>query len=121
MKRRNTSIRTRAEIQSIFRKGKLIRMGGLSVFYERAGLGVSRVLVTFPRVFKGAVRRNRVRRLFRECFRRQSHLFRGGGLDFIFLIFPQKAGVDYCEVETLMMTLFSDIDKREVWGRTKEF
>ncbi|WKC57995.1 ribonuclease P protein component [Borrelia sp. P9F1] len=121
MKRRSISIKTRVEIQNIFRKGKLIRMNGFSVFYERTSLAISRILVTFPRVFKGAVRRNRVRRLFRECFRAQLHLFKGSSVDFIFLISPQKSDVNYAEVEVMMRTLVLDIAEREMWGRTKEF
>ncbi|UGQ17233.1 ribonuclease P protein component [Borrelia sp. RT1S] len=121
MKRRSISIKTRVEIQNIFRKGKLIRMDGFSVFYERTSLAISRLLVTFPKIFKGAVKRNRVRRLFRECFRNQSHFFKGDSVDFIFLISPQKSDVSHAEVETIMKDLVLDVAEREMWGRTKEF
>ena len=65
-------------------------MDGFSIFYKHTSLAISRILVTFPRVFKGAVNRNRVRRIFKECFRNQSYLFKDNNIDFIFLISPKN-------------------------------
>ncbi|AWG42813.1 ribonuclease P protein component [Candidatus Borreliella tachyglossi] len=114
MKRRSISIKSKLEIQELFKKGKLIRMDGCNVFYEFTSLAVSRILVTFPRIFKGAVKRNRVRRIFKECFRRQFDLFKDSSLDFAFVVSPKKSNINYCEVETLINNLALDIMKRKV-------
>ncbi|QMU99217.1 ribonuclease P protein component [Borrelia sp. A-FGy1] len=114
MKKRSISIKTKVEIQDLFKKGKLIRMDGFSVFYKYTRLAISRILVTFPRSFKGAVNRNRVRRIFKECFRNQLYLFKNSSVDFIFLIFPKKSNVNYHELEMMMKSLFLKVDKREM-------
>ena len=115
MKKRSINIKSKIEIQELFRKGSLIRLEGINVFYEVTNLAISRILVTFPRIFKGAVKRNRVRRVLKECFRRQYALLRSGWcIDFIFVVYPQKANVSYCEFETVLRNVDLAIIKRKV-------
>ncbi|QFP41904.1 ribonuclease P protein component [Borrelia miyamotoi] len=114
MKKRSINIKSKVEIQELFKKGGFIRLEGINVFYEFTSLTISRILVTFPKIFKGAVKRNRVRRVFRECFRRRFDLLKGKYVDFIFVVYPQMADVSYCEVETMLRNVDLDIIKRKV-------
>ncbi|AHH03428.1 Ribonuclease P protein component [Borrelia nietonii YOR] len=114
MKERNISIKSKVEIQDLFKKGRFIRIEGVNVFYEFTSLAISRVLVTFPRIFKSAVKRNRVRRIFKECFRKQFALLKDKYVDFIFVVYPQKADVSYYEVETMLRNIIVYIMKRNM-------
>ncbi len=59
--------------------------------------GPTRIGVTASRKLGGAVRRNRVKRLVREAFRRHKLLF-PGGLDVVFIAKKDAVGVDYDQV-----------------------
>ncbi|AHH08416.1 ribonuclease P protein component [Borrelia anserina] len=114
MKKRNIKIKSKVEIQELFKKGRLIRIEGINVFYKFTGLSLSRILVTFPRIFKGAVKRNRVRRIFKECFRKQLALFKDRYFDCIFVIYPQKANVNYYEVKGILKSISVYIMERKM-------
>ncbi|BCR21866.1 ribonuclease P protein component [Borrelia sp. HM] len=114
MKKRSINIKSKIEIQELFKKGRLIRLEGINVFYEVTNLAISRILVTFPRIFKGAVKRNRVRRVLKECFRRQYALLKSGCIDFIFVVYPQRTNISYCEFKTVLKNIDLDIIKRKV-------
>ncbi|AAX17769.1 ribonuclease P protein component [Borrelia turicatae] len=114
MKKRNISIKSKVEIQELFKKGRFIRIEGINIFYEFTSLSISRMIVTFPKVFKGAVKRNRVRRIFKECFRKQLALLKNRYVDFIFVVYPQRVDVNYCEVDTMLKNIIVHVMKRKV-------
>ncbi|AHH10615.1 ribonuclease P protein component [Borrelia coriaceae] len=114
MRKRNISIKSKREIQELFKKGKFIRLEGINIFYKFTSLAISRMIVTFPKIFKGAVKRNRVRRIFKECFRKQFSLLKGMYVDLIFVVYPQKVDVNYCEVEMILDNVSAYVMKRKV-------
>ena len=62
-----------------FRQGSRARSGVLVVAVAPNGLGHARLgLSVGKRIWKGAVQRNRVRRLFREAFRLEQHALPAG-------------------------------------------
>ena len=68
--RRANRMRSRGEFQRCFRDGNRARGRDLLVVVVPNDRGVSRLGLSIgKRVWKGAVRRNRVRRVFREAFR----------------------------------------------------
>ncbi|AHH06504.1 Ribonuclease P protein component [Borrelia crocidurae DOU] len=114
MKKRNINIKSRLEIQELFKKGQFVKIEGINIFYRFTSLAISRILITFPKVFKGAVKRNRVRRVFKECFREYFTLLKDGCADFIFVVYPQKANINYHEVKTILKNMIVYVIKRKV-------
>ncbi|AJA90254.1 ribonuclease P [Borreliella chilensis] len=107
MRKRNISLKSKIEIQEIFKEGILIRFSNLNlkVFCKSSHLINSRLLVTFSKGFKGAVKRNRVRRLFKEAFKRIFEFLEGRAVDIIFVVSYNKLDLTYFRVETLMKSL----------------
>ena len=78
--------------------GRKIHTDSFLVFVSpRSEPGPTRVGVTASRKLGGAVRRNRVKRLVREAFRRHTLLF-PGGLDVVFIAKKSAVEVDYDQV-----------------------
>ncbi|WP_024653589.1 ribonuclease P protein component [Borrelia persica] len=114
MKKRNISIKSKLEIQELFKEGQFIRLEGVNVFYSFTSLAISRILVTFPRVFKGAVKRNRVRRIFKECFREYFDLLKDRHADFILVVYPKRVNINYYQVKAILKDMMVYIMKRKV-------
>lgn len=82
-------LKSSAQIQTVFRKGKKYSCNGAKLFVLANGLERKRVVFTFPRGYGTAVERNYSRRLSREAYRLlKQHIF--DGFDFTVLIFPGK-------------------------------
>ena len=88
---RQFRIRSGSSFTRIYREGKRARGETMIVVGARSGLGHPRLgLSVGKRIWKSAVKRNRIRRVFREAFRlsapstglhqRPSSLARGGGV-----------------------------------------
>lgn len=105
MRKRNISLKSKIEIQKIFKEGNLVRFSNLKIFYKSNHLVYSRILVTFSKGFRGAVKRNRIRRLFKEVFRKRLELFEGIALDIIFVVSYNKLALTYFSIESLMKSL----------------
>ncbi|ACK74585.1 ribonuclease P protein component [Borreliella burgdorferi] len=107
MRKRNISLKSKIEIQKIFKEGKLIRFSNLNLkmFYKSNHLVYSRILVTFSKGFRGSVKRNRIRRLFKEAFRKRLELLEGIALDIIFVVSYSKLTLTYFSIESLMKGL----------------
>ncbi|QFI14560.1 ribonuclease P protein component [Borrelia sp. CA_690] len=107
MKKRNISLKSKIEIQKIFKEGNLIRFTNLNlkVFYKSNHLIYSRLLVTFSKGFKGAVKRNHIRRLFKEAFRKRLELLEGKAIDIIFVVSYSRLNLTYLNIESLIKNL----------------
>ncbi|WKC88108.1 ribonuclease P protein component [Borreliella japonica] len=107
MKKRNISLKSKIEIQKIFKEGNLIRFSNLNLkmFFKSNDLIYSRLLVTFSKDFKGSVKRNRTRRLFKEVFRKRLELLEGRALDFVFVVSYNRLNLTYFGIESLMKSL----------------
>ena len=84
-------LKKRADIRLAFKKGRCVSTGGAKLFYIKNGLAWNRIAFTFARKFGNAVRRNRARRLGRECYRQM----RGSldtGWDLVLLLYPEGVG-----------------------------
>lgn len=73
-KRERLSARSRIEL--VFKKGRRYSGEGISLFVLPNDLGHNRFLCTFRRGFGNAVRRNRVRRVFKEIYRQHKTCFK---------------------------------------------
>lgn len=68
--RKHQHIRRGADFDSVFRQGSRARSDLMVVAVRENGLAYSRLgLSVGKRIWKSAVRRNRIRRIFREAFR----------------------------------------------------
>ncbi|WP_151074208.1 ribonuclease P protein component [Borreliella turdi] len=107
MKKRNISLKSKIEIQKIFKEGNLIRFSNpnLKMFCKSNHLIYSRLLITFSKSFRGSVKRNRVRRLFKEAFRKRLELLEGKAIDIIFVVSCNKLNLTYFGIESLMKSL----------------
>ncbi|WP_215540406.1 ribonuclease P protein component [Borreliella bavariensis] len=107
MKKRNISLKSKIEIQKIFKEGNLIRFSNLNLkmFFKSNNLIYSRLLVTFSKGFRGAVKRNRVRRLFKEAFRKRLELLEGRAVDIIFVVSYNRLNLTYFSIESLIKNL----------------
>lgn len=62
-------IKKNFEFDRIYQRGKQCHMGPLSIFYLKRRSGPTRYGVTVSRKVRGAVHRNRVKRVLRELYR----------------------------------------------------
>ncbi len=70
---------TRGDFQRAYGEGVRVRGGVLSLVMVANGLEQSRLGLSIGKtIWKGAVQRNRVRRMFREAFRLEQHGLPGG-------------------------------------------
>lgn len=73
--RRTQRIRLPFEFTRVFQKGSCFRSPALRIHYLRSDRELSRLGLVVSRKVGDAVRRNRVKRLLREAFRRHRALF----------------------------------------------
>ncbi|PIE56702.1 MAG: ribonuclease P protein component [Desulfobulbus propionicus] len=80
-------LRQRWEFARVYAKGARLRGEGFSLIFRDNAQPVSRLGISVPRKAGSAVRRNRVKRLFREVFRLNHDLFPAGS-DIVVTIRP---------------------------------
>ena len=91
--RREERLKGRNEIRAVFNKGRRFGCRGAKLFLLKNNLPHNRICFTFSggkNGFKGAVARNRVRRLGREAFRLLKPRL-NSGYDLILLVYPEAA------------------------------
>ena len=62
-------LRTKREIDRLFRSGRRVSVNGAKLVYTRNDLSESRVFITLIRKYGNAVQRNRAKRVVREVYR----------------------------------------------------
>ncbi len=75
------------EYQRIYREGKRLHGNGFSLVCLYNGSSVNRLGISVHRKIRGAVRRNRMKRIIREAFRTSRHSF-PYGMDMVFTVRP---------------------------------
>ena len=86
---RRERIRRKADLIRVFRSSYRLEYEGLKLFYRNNCLSWNRIAVTTRRGFKGAVKRNRQKRITREIYRNMKHSLKTG-FDMIFCLYPGK-------------------------------
>jgi ribonuclease P protein component len=98
-------IRSSAEFEEVFQKGKACGGKHLVLFYlETEGRGPGVGFTTTRRV-KSAVARNRAKRLMREAYRRVKYGIRTEGRLLVFLARGDARGMNYEDVRAEMVEL----------------
>ena len=84
---RNERLRRRAEIRRVFERGRSHNCRGLKLRILENRLPYNRVLVVPVKKAGNAVRRNRLRRVGKEAYRRLKPRL-AGGYDLAFVVYP---------------------------------
>jgi len=91
-------IRKSSEFKEVFERGNRLNTENFTVIYNRNSLGFPRLgLVVGKKSSKSAVGRNRIKRIFREVFRRNKNLF--DSFDVVFLTKTKVETLDYKKAE----------------------
>ncbi|GHV84355.1 ribonuclease P protein component [Spirochaetia bacterium] len=83
-------LKSRDEIQRVFKRGHSVTCNGARLFFIENGLEYNRMAFTFSRKFGNAVERNRARRLGREAYRHLRSSIKTA-FDFALLVYPGNA------------------------------
>lgn len=87
---RESLLRKPHEYSRVYRKGSRLKGEGFSLIYLANDLSYSRLGISVHRLVRGAVRRNRIKRIVRELFRLHRELFPGSS-DIVFTVSPDFA------------------------------
>lgn len=68
-------LRKSREFALVYRKGRRLQGTGFSLVFQENGLIANRLGISVHRMIRGAVRRNRIKRMFREVFRLHRGMF----------------------------------------------
>ncbi|MGB4586683.1 MAG: ribonuclease P protein component [Rectinemataceae bacterium] len=84
---KSEKVRTKSEIDRIFRTGARFSCKGMVLRVSRNTLGWNRAVFVAVRSFEGAVQRNRAKRVAREVWRLNKHRISPGN-DLAFVLYP---------------------------------
>ena len=104
-------LRTKREIDRLFRSGKRVTVNGAKLVYTRNDLSENRIFVTLIRKFGNSVQRNRAKRIVKEVYRNHKPILQPGW-DLGFILFPGNDGFQARETQIIALLkkagLFSD-------------
>ena len=95
---RSLRITSRRQFLEIYRRGRSVRSPSMTLFGQPNGLGRCRLGITVTRKVGTAVRRNRIKRVFREIYRRNRSVL-PMGLDIVINAHPGIHEVAYRDLE----------------------
>ena len=75
------------EYERVYRSGHRIRGAGFTLIVQANGLERNRLGISIHRMIRGAVRRNRIKRMIREVFRLHRRMFPAGS-DIVVTVAP---------------------------------
>lgn len=99
---KSEKVRTKPEIDRIFRTGARFSCKGMVMRVAHNTLDGSRAVFVATRSFKGAVERNRAKRIAREVWRLNKHRI-ALGADVAFVLYPEYDSYEECS--SLMLFL----------------
>ena len=82
---RKERLRSGREIKSLFKTARRAEAGGLKLLFRKNGTAVNRMAVVVAKGCRGAVRRNREKRITREAYRSLKHTM-SEGFDLLFVV-----------------------------------
>ncbi|MDR4498457.1 MAG: ribonuclease P protein component [Candidatus Scalindua sp.] len=108
---RKERLRKRTEFQKVFHEGKVFSNDQIIVYALLNSTRISRLGITAGRKFGNAVKRNRLKRIFREAYRLNKHVL-NRGVDIIIL--PRTGFTDLTlkSIEDKFKELLMQIDRR---------
>ena len=119
-------LRNKRIIERLFKEGHAVSVYPVKLVYLRIVSPTDvkiQTAVTVPkRNFKSAVKRNRIKRLMRECYRRnKQHIFNNmeGNFAFLFLYLGKEMPA-YAVVEKSMLQIFQKLLKKESNAKVAE-
>lgn len=111
--KKNERLCSATETDRLFREGKVLFRHPLKLIWLPAaweGPPVVKVIISVPkRSFRHAVSRNRIRRIIRECYRKNKHILSEGLGDqkcTLGLVFAGKEIPQYIKLEPIIIQLF---------------
>ncbi|WP_228721406.1 MULTISPECIES: ribonuclease P protein component [Desulfosediminicola] len=87
---KDSQLRKGWEFNRVYDQGKRLHGKGFSLICCPNDLGYSRIGISVNRKIRGAVRRNRIKRIIRESFRLERELYPSGA-DIVFAVRPDFA------------------------------
>lgn len=108
---RNFRITARRDFASVYEKGRRAGSSSLTLFGLPNTFGYCRLGVTVTRKVGGAVERNRIKRVFRDIFRRHRAELEPG-LDLVVNARPGTDRVPTVELEREFLARFGEIARR---------
>ncbi len=106
-------IRRKSDFASLYRDGGRFRGRYFTLVFLRNGLGYSRLAVVASRKVGPAVVRNRVKRRFRELFRRNK-AFLGEALDLMVIARPESGGAPWPEIQEAYIYSVTTIFRKRI-------
>jgi ribonuclease P protein component len=86
---REERLRKRSEISNAFRFSRYVSCKGLRLLFKENKLKRNRILTAVKKGYKGAVKRNRQKRIIKEIYRNMKDRL-NTGFDLIFIIFSDN-------------------------------
>jgi len=99
---KSEKVRTKSEIDRIFRTGARFSCKGMVLRVKRNALGWNRAVFVAVRSFEGAVQRNRAKRVAREVWRLNKHRINPGN-DVAFVLYPEYDSFAECSGSMLLL------------------
>jgi ribonuclease P protein component len=106
-------IRKKSDFASLYREGSRFRGRYFTLVFRGNGLGHSRLAVVASRKVGSAVVRNRVKRRFRELFRRNKELLRAP-LDLIVIARPESGEAAWTELREAYISSLKTVFRERI-------
>lgn len=106
-----TVLKKNKEYRKVYSQGRSVADRHMVIYCYGNGLEISRYGFTVSKKVGKAVIRNRIRRLFKEVCRLNNNRF-PNGYDYILLARKSAVGLNYSEIEEIVLKLLRRINNR---------